>query len=99
MRPPVVCAGPWCDVVIERPRWNQRFHEAACRLAAWQEIHPRTYSAGNCPNCDAPLRLAIEARPMPEAIPTAVTNGKNGARGRSAGDRAAAASQMGEKAT
>jgi len=74
---PIVCAGPGCEVVIERPRWNQRFHEAPCRVAAWLELHPRTYSVGGCPNCGAPLRLMVEARPAPGAIPVGVRNGRN----------------------
>lgn len=73
----MICAGPGCNVVMEDPRWNQRYHDAACRLAAWQERHPRTYSAGNCPHCGGALRLAIEARPAPRVGRTAVTNGKS----------------------
>ncbi len=82
MKAPIVCAGPGCEVVIEQPRWNQRFHEAACRLAAWHELHPRTFSVGGCPNCGAPLRLTVEARPALEATRTAVINGKSEAEGR-----------------
>jgi hypothetical protein len=81
-----VCAGPGCKIVIEDPRWNQRYHDAACRLAAWQERHPRTYSAGNCPHCGGPLRLAIEARPASRVGRVAVINGKsNGKRALVAG--------------
>ena len=73
----IVCAGPGCEVVIPGPRWNQRFHDPSCRLAAWLDIHPRTYSVGGCPNCGAPLRLMLEARLTPGAIPLGVITTKN----------------------
>ena len=81
---PRPCEGPDCGVVIEEPRWNQRFHDMACRIAAWQERHPRTYSAGDCPHCGGSIRLAIEAWPATETATRAVINGN------SQGERASA---------
>ena len=57
---PIICAGPGCEVVIERPRWNQRFHDPSCRLTAWLADHPKTYLIGQCPRCGGALRLRLE---------------------------------------